>query len=79
MPAVLSPMPSTGERSAATFGRSAPVTCQLIPPDFAAYRRYCPFTLPGGADGQWTAPDVNRADALVRKSGTRGAKVVVLS
>ena len=63
----------------ATLDRSWTVTCQLIPPGFAAYRRYCPFTLPGGADGQWTAPDVNRANALVRKSGTRGAKVVVLS
>jgi ABC-type transport system substrate-binding protein/streptogramin lyase len=63
----------------ATFGFSARVTCQLIPPGFAAYRDYCPFTLPGGAAEHGTAPDVNRADALVRKSGTRGAKVVLLS
>jgi peptide/nickel transport system substrate-binding protein len=63
----------------ATLDFSATVTCQLIPPDFAAYRRYCPFTLPGGADEQWTAPDVSEANALVRRSGTRGTKVVVLS
>ena len=66
--------PASAQRHVWPLGKL--VTCQLIPPHFAAYQRYCPFTLPGGADGQWTAPDVNRANALVRKSGTRGAKVV---
>ena len=63
----------------ATFDDSVTVTCQLIPPGFAAYRQYCPFTVPGGAKEQWTAPDVDLARALVRKSGTRGARVVLLS
>jgi peptide/nickel transport system substrate-binding protein len=56
---------------------SGPVTCQLIPPDFAAYQPNCPFTLGGGADGKWAGPDVPTAQDLVKKSGTRGAKVVL--
>jgi peptide/nickel transport system substrate-binding protein len=65
--------------STAWSGPSAPVTCQVIPRDFAAYQPYCPFTFGGGADGQWTAPDVERAKALVRKSGTLGARVVLIN
>jgi peptide/nickel transport system substrate-binding protein len=67
-------------RKALTDGPSglpARVTCQLLPPNFAAYRPYCPFTVGGGADGQWTGPDIPKARELVRKSRTRGAKVVV--
>jgi peptide/nickel transport system substrate-binding protein len=60
-----------------SLGRSAPVTCQLIPPDFAGYQPYCPYTVGVGADGHWTAPDLATAQKLVRKSGTHGAKVVV--
>ena len=62
----------------AGWGPSAPVTCQLIPPDFAAYQPYCPFTVGGGADGQWTGQDVATAQQLVRQSGTRGSKVIVV-
>ena len=69
------------DRGALTSDRnflSGPVTCQLIPPDFAAYQPYCPFTLGGGADGKWTGPDLATAQDLVQKSGTRGAKVVLV-
>jgi peptide/nickel transport system substrate-binding protein len=52
------------------------VTCQLIPPLFPAYKPYCPFTLGGDDNGEWNGPDVATAHDLVRKSGTRGAKVV---
>jgi peptide/nickel transport system substrate-binding protein len=61
------------------LGDSAPTTCQLIPPHFAAYVPYCPFTFGGGMDGKWTAPNIETAQALVRKSGTLGAKVVLIS
>jgi ABC-type transport system substrate-binding protein len=69
------------DRGALTSGGdslSGPVTCQLIPPDFAAYKPYCPFTLGGAAGGHWTGPDLAAAQELVRKSGTRGAKVVLV-
>jgi ABC-type transport system substrate-binding protein len=58
-------------------GLPAGVTCQLLPPNFAAYRPYCPFTVGGGTDGKWAGPDIAKARELVRKSGTRGARVVV--
>jgi peptide/nickel transport system substrate-binding protein len=58
-------------------GPSGRVTCQLIPPDFAGYHAYCPFTVNGGRDGQWHAQDLATAQKLVRQSGARGAKVVV--
>jgi peptide/nickel transport system substrate-binding protein len=56
---------------------AGPVTCQLIPPGFVAYRPYCPFTR-GGGDKQWTGPDADTAHELVRRSGTLGAAVVVV-
>jgi ABC-type transport system substrate-binding protein len=56
------------------------VTCQILPPDFTSYRRYCPYTAaaaePGEA-GAWTAPDLKRARRLVRSSGTAGETVTV--
>jgi YVTN family beta-propeller protein len=56
-------------------------TCQILPANFAGYRPYCPYTLhPDKAgNGTWTAPDLDRARSLVRRSGTRGAKVTILS
>ncbi len=56
---------------------SGPVTCQLIPPGFVAYRPYCPFT-GGGGDRKWTGPDAGAAHELVRRSGTLGAGVVLV-
>jgi YVTN family beta-propeller protein len=51
-------------------------TCQLLPPGFLGSRPYCPFTLPesAGASGR---PNLATARRLVRRSGTRGARVVV--
>ncbi len=37
----------------------------------------CPYTLNPGPGGVWTAPDLARAEQLVRASGTRGATVTV--
>jgi peptide/nickel transport system substrate-binding protein len=44
------------------------VTCQTLPPSFPGYQRYCPYT---------PDPDLARARALVRASGTAGQKVTV--
>jgi peptide/nickel transport system substrate-binding protein len=57
-------------------GTRARPTCQLLPPGFAGYRPYCPFTRSGTASGR---PDLAKARRLVERSGTRGAHVVVQS
>ena len=57
-------------------GTLARPTCQLLPPGFAGFRPYCPFTASGTASGR---PDLATARRLVKRSGTRGAHVVVHS
>jgi peptide/nickel transport system substrate-binding protein len=52
-------------------------TCQLLPPDFPGYIPYCPYTSPSPS-GRWLAPDLLKAKALVRASGTDGAPVTLL-
>ena len=52
-------------------------TCQILPPAMPGYRPYCPYTINPSRSGGWTAPDLARAEQLVRASGTRGAKVTV--
>jgi len=52
-------------------------TCQVLPPSFFGYRRYCPYTLHPQPDGRWTAPDLARAGRLIAASGTRGERVTV--
>jgi peptide/nickel transport system substrate-binding protein len=52
-------------------------TCQILPPEFPGFRRYCPYTLHSGPGGQWEAPDLARARRLVAASGTSGAVVTV--
>jgi YVTN family beta-propeller protein len=54
-------------------------TCQILPPAMPGYRRYCPYTIDPSPIGGWVAPDLARAEQLVRASGTRGAKVTVVS
>jgi peptide/nickel transport system substrate-binding protein len=69
------------DRAAATNawgGRNvAEPTCQLLPPNFPSYHRYCPYTAGSTKIGKWTAPDLAKARALVARSGTRGMKVTV--
>ena len=62
--------------AAAGGAGAAQETCQLLPPGFLGSRPYCPFTLPesAGASGR---PDLATARRLVRRSGTRGARVAV--
>jgi YVTN family beta-propeller protein len=52
-------------------------SCQVIPPTVPGYRRYCPYTLDPRPTGEWTAPDVAKAQQLIAASGTRGQKVTV--
>lgn len=51
-------------------------TCQILPPNFPGYKPYCPYTA-GGGTSKWIGPDLVKAKALVKASGTAGAKVVV--
>ena len=52
-------------------------SCQVLPPGFPGHVDYCPYTKNPGA--KWSAPDVAKAKQLVQQSGTKGAKVTVLS
>jgi peptide/nickel transport system substrate-binding protein len=54
-------------------------TCQIVPPSATGYRPYCPYTLPGGPEGKWVAPDMVQARALIAASGTAGSKVSLWS
>jgi peptide/nickel transport system substrate-binding protein len=59
-------------------GRAAFVpTCQVLPPGMFGYAPYCPSTVRPTAGGAWIAPDLAAARAMVARSGTRGARVVV--
>jgi peptide/nickel transport system substrate-binding protein len=49
--------------------------CQILPPNFPSYVPYCPFTT--GAQTVWSGPNLAKAKALVKQSGTLGDKVVV--
>jgi peptide/nickel transport system substrate-binding protein len=52
-------------------------SCQVLPPGFPGYAPYCPYTKHPGTT--WSAPDIAKAKQLVAASGTKGAKVTVLS
>jgi YVTN family beta-propeller protein len=58
------------QRFARLLGPGFEPTCQILPPNFPAYRRFCPYS-GGGAVG------VARAQRLVRSSGEAGASVTV--
>jgi peptide/nickel transport system substrate-binding protein len=49
--------------------------CQILPPNFPSYVPYCPFTT--GSQTVWSGPNLAKAKALVKASGTAGMKVVV--
>ena len=55
---------------------SAP-SCQVLPPGMFGYTPYCPYTANHTASDAWTAPDLARAEQLVRDSGTRGDQVAI--
>lgn len=51
--------------------------CQLLPPEIDGYVAYCPYSKPPGAS--WVAPDLDRARALVARSGRAGMDVTILT
>jgi peptide/nickel transport system substrate-binding protein len=55
----------------------ASASCQNLPPMLAGYEPYCPYTKNPGT--KWTAPDIDKARALVKESGTAGQKVTVVT
>ena len=55
---------------------SAPPSCQILPAGFPGHVDYCPYTKNPGAT--WTAPDLAKAKALVKASGTAGQKVAIV-
>jgi len=58
-------------------GLSTP-TCQVLPRNFPGHEGYCPWTR-RPEDGRWHGPELRRARALVRASGTAGATVTFLT
>lgn len=52
-------------------------TCQILPPQMPGHVAYCPFTKTPGA--KWSAPDWKLARKYMRKSGTIGQKVTVIT
>lgn len=50
-------------------------TCQILPPNLPGYEPYCPYTIDAGPGGEWTGPDLETAERLVRRSGTAGTRV----
>src|ERR1700758_5547783 len=72
-------MGGQGRRSCHRPRRGQPTpTCQVLPPNFPGYQAYCPWTRTP-QDGHWHGPDISRARALVRASGTTGATVDFIS
>ena len=51
--------------------------CQQLPLGMPGYSAYCPFTKNPGT--KWSAPDLDKAKALVKESGTAGQKVTLIS
>jgi len=56
---------------------AAQLTCQVVPPTLPGYDRHCPHTLDPRPSGEWTAPDLPRAQQLIAASGTAGQKITV--
>jgi peptide/nickel transport system substrate-binding protein len=56
--------------------RLAVPTCQVLPPNFPGYKPYCPYTKNPGS-GKWTAPDLAKAEQLMKASHTAGETVKV--
>ena len=48
-----------------------------MPPGWAGYQAYCPYTIGANKAGAWLGPNLYAARALVRRSRTAGTKVTV--
>jgi YVTN family beta-propeller protein len=54
-------------------------TCQVFSANTLGYEKYCPYTAKTPSDGDYHGPDLRTARALVRASGTAGARISVWS
>jgi peptide/nickel transport system substrate-binding protein len=52
-------------------------TCQIVAPTVPGYRRFCPYTIQPDSSGDWKAPDLAQARALIAASGTKGERIIV--
>ncbi|GBQ70952.1 peptide ABC transporter substrate-binding protein [Ameyamaea chiangmaiensis NBRC 103196] len=52
--------------------------CSMVPPVFPGGDIACPYTRDPTPDGRWHGPDLERARALVRQSGTAGQHVTLI-
>jgi peptide/nickel transport system substrate-binding protein len=52
-------------------------TCQILPPNFPGHVDSCIYTKDPGT--QWSAPDLDKAKALVKESGTAGQKISIIT
>jgi peptide/nickel transport system substrate-binding protein len=51
-------------------------TCQILPPNYQGYAPFCPYTLEPES-GVWSAPDLDRARALIDEADAVGERVTV--
>jgi peptide/nickel transport system substrate-binding protein len=56
---------------------SVRATCQILPPNLQGYEPFCPYTLEPDI-GVWSAPDLDRARALIEDADAIGAGVTAL-
>lgn len=52
-------------------------TCTILPPGFPGYLKYCAYN--STSSSTYTGPDIKKAKALVKASGTYGEKVAVVA
>jgi peptide/nickel transport system substrate-binding protein len=58
---------------------AAQPACQALPPGIPGYARYCPYTVNPSPTGAYSGPNLAKARALVRASGTAGMRITVLT
>jgi peptide/nickel transport system substrate-binding protein len=51
-------------------------TCQILPPNFQGYEPFCPYS-EDPESGVWSAPDLDRAQALIDEADAQGAPITV--
>jgi YVTN family beta-propeller protein len=52
------------------------LTCQVLPPNLPGYTPFCPYTADPNV-GTWSAPDMERAQALIEAAGAAGQPIAV--
>lgn len=51
--------------------------CQILPPNMPGHEPFCQYTVDPGES--WSAPDIDKAKALVEESGTAGQEVTIVT